>query len=127
MSKWKKNLPAKKKSKKPVKAKTPDVPPAKTCGEIHGTCCPKHPNEPCNIPIEFHPDDSRNQWVAALHALGAKSHTKDDKHRCKICEEAQVESSPWRFLKVPGSENNPPSAIDAADIAAHLEEMGWDV
>lgn len=124
MSKWKKNLPAKKPKRK--KSKTPTVPPPKTCGEVHGTCCPKHPEEPCNIPIEFDPSDSRNEWVAALHALGAKSHTKDDKHRCAICEEAQVANSPWRFLKVPGAKNLP-TAQDAEDIRAHLDEMGWDV
>lgn len=120
-----------KKEKKPKKPKKQtsdiqEVPPPKTCGEIHGTVCEKH-GLPCSIPIEFHEGDDRAQWVAALHALGAKSHTKDDKHRCLECEKEQQEHSLWRFLKVEGSENNLPSSMDGADIRKHLDEMGWEV
>lgn len=106
------------------KKKQPKIKPPKTCGQIHKTKCTKH-KEPCNIPIEFDPKDSRTQWVEALHALGATSHTKDDKHRCIKCEHEQVNTSAWRFLKVPGSTMNLPTSIDGDEIRQHLEEMGW--
>jgi len=107
------------------KKKSPKIKPPKTCGQVHKTKCTKH-NDPCNIPVEFDPKDSRTKWVAALHALGAQSHTKDDKHRCAKCENEQINHSPWRFLRVPGTQNLP-SAQDGEDIRRHLEEMGWDV
>lgn len=106
------------------KNKKPKIKPPTLCGHEHKTKCKKH-NKPCNIPIAFDPKDSRAAWVEALHQLGAKSHTKDDKHRCKQCEDEQVNNSPWRFLKVPGSAQNLPTSQDGSDIADHLEEMGW--
>lgn len=125
---WKKGRKTKPKTaivKKPKKEKEPKIQAPTLCGDAHGTVCEKH-GKPCNIPIAFDPNDSRTAWVEALHALGAKSHGKDDKHRCEECEKEQIRDSPWRFLKVPGSAQNLPTSQDGEDIAAHLKEMGWD-
>lgn len=111
------------KKKKPKRQK---IKPPKTCGEVHGTLCERH-KEPCNIPVEFDPKDTRAGWVEALHALGAESHTKDSpKHRCIKCEHEQVNHSPWRFVKVPGSTQNSPTSVEAEAIREHLESLGWD-
>ena len=56
-----------------------------TCYHKWRCRCPIHDMK-CNIPVEFHPADTRGAFVNLMAQRGAGQHTKDSEHRCEICD-----------------------------------------